>query len=71
MNGKTSQIKISDTIGSTTWLNNFHILAVLSIFWMLVYKALVEEVLPNGILELVSEYILVTLHLMLEVLHWL
>ena len=24
MNGKTSQIKISDTIGSTTWLNNFH-----------------------------------------------
>ena len=25
MNGKTPEVKISDTIGSTTWLSNFHI----------------------------------------------
>ena len=24
MNGKTPEIKVSDTIGSTTWLSNFH-----------------------------------------------
>ena len=66
MNGKTPEIKLLDTIGSTTGLSNFHTFG-----WMLVYKALVDEVLPNGILELVSEYISVTLHLMLEALHWL
>ena len=46
-------------------------LALLSTFWMLGYKSFVEEVLPNGILDIVSEYILFTLHLMLEELHWL
>ena len=42
MNSKTPKMKISDTIGSTNWLSNFHTLAVLSKIFMLVYKALVE-----------------------------
>ena len=62
MNGKKPEMKISDTIGSTTWISNFHT------FGCPVY--ILDACLQSiEILKLVLEYISVTLHLMLEALH--
>ena len=71
MNGKTPEMKFSDTIASTNRLSNFRTFGCPVYILDARLQSVGGEVLPNFILELVLEYTLVNLHLMLEAMHWL